>query len=131
MKLIVFALLLFPFLSGFGSNHSSLKSTADVSGDEVTLQFKISANSDMVLTHQAPWQITLTNFKDLDLPLKADKYVSKDYDEKLPGFTVKTKIKGGSANGSIDYKMKAFVCTKDKSRCYPQSHKGTVTWKKS
>ncbi len=129
MKQLMLGILLLPFLTGFGSKHSSLKTSTSVQGDELILQFKIQANKGMMLTHQAPWSLSLTNFKSLKLEQKDGKYTSRDYDKNLPGFVIKTKISGSS--GSIDYSMRAFVCTEDKTLCYPQSHKGTVKWSKS
>ena len=129
-RILVLAAIFAPLLMGFGSQHSKLETTSKVNGDEIALQFKISANNGMILTHQAPWQITLSNFSDLSLKQDSGKFVTKDYDDKLPGFTVKTKIANGAKSGKLDYKMKAFVCTTDKTRCYPQTHKGSLTWKK-
>lgn len=129
MKKIVLGLAVLPFLVGFGSKHSSLTTTSKVVGDELVLQFKIEANKGMQLTHDAPWSITLSNFGKLELEQKDGKFVSRAYDKSLPGFTIKTKASGST--GTLDYKMRAFVCTEDKTLCYPQSHAGSVQWNKS
>ena len=60
--------------------------------------------------------------------MKEGKFESKSYDENLPGFIIKTTAKDSVKSGAFKYKMKAFVCTEDKKRCYPQSHSGEVKW---
>ncbi|NRA63720.1 MAG: hypothetical protein HRU19_04510 [Pseudobacteriovorax sp.] len=115
----------------FGSNHSTLDSKSDVKPNgDVSLTFKIAANKGMQLTHQAPWSISFETMDGLEIEgAKDGKYTSKAYDDALPGFTVKAKAKAQS--GKVSYKMRAFVCTEDKSRCFPQTHKGELTWKRS
>lgn len=121
--------LTIPMLMAFGSKHSTLESTVSKDKSNLQFQFKIKANSGMQLTHQAPWSVTIENAKNLGLEVNdKGQYVSKSYDDKLPGFTVKSQP--SAQKGSFNYKVKAFVCTEDKKRCYPQTHKGTVDWEK-
>ncbi len=81
MKQLMLGILLLPFLTGFGSKHSSLKTSTSVQGDELILQFKIQANKGMMLTHQAPWSLSLTNFKSLKLEQKL-KIEAKNFEGK-------------------------------------------------
>lgn len=121
-------LLTLPMLFAFGSKHSTLDASHSKKDGEVVFQFKIKANDGMQLTHQAPWSVSFDQAKDLGLKVdEKGKFTSKSYDEKLPGFTVKAKPTAKS--GTFNYKVKAFVCTLDKKRCYPQTHKGTINWK--
>lgn len=115
-------------LYAFGSQHSSMDAKAVVGQKgELTMTFKIAAGEGMMLTHQAPWSVTLTEVEGAQLEgAKEGKFETLDYDKELPGFTVKTT--STADKGSANYKMKAFVCTKDKSRCFPQTHKGKISW---
>lgn len=127
MKRITILVLSFVFF-GFGSEHSKVETNVvKQTGDKLEISFHISANKDMQLTHQAPWSLTLTETNNLDLKLKEGKFVTKEYQSSPAGFVVKTKAIGAQ-KGVFKYKMKAFVCTLDKKRCYPQTHQGEVSW---
>lgn len=128
MKILFALFLTLPFLWGFGSQHSSLETAVKSEDKELTFSFKITANEGMQLTHQAPWSVSISDSKGLDLPLSEGKYTTKEYQKDLPGFVVKTKATEAKA-GQIKFILKAFVCTQDKKQCFPQSHKGSLDWK--
>ncbi|SMF34007.1 hypothetical protein [Pseudobacteriovorax antillogorgiicola] len=126
MKKLLLITCMLPWLMAFGAKHSSLETSVENQGQDLTIKFKIKANDGLELTHQAPWSVTITEAKDLSLETKNGKFVTKEYDKDLPGFTLKTKAQ--SQSGSFNYKMRAFVCKKDKTKCFPQTHKGKIDW---
>ena len=107
--------------------HSKVEVTADPKKREdgkVILNFKVIPNEKMMITSEGPWQLTLTNVQGGDLKMVNGEFVSRSFDEKIPGFSValtaiKTQI-------SFDYILKSFICTTDKKRCYPEIHKGQI-----
>ena len=122
----VFFIILSGFLCGFlPPKHSSLKiepSTSELrQGQEVELKFIVVPNKDMMVTPEGPWKLTIKNQKGLDLDKSP--YQNKSFNQAIPGFTLKTKVKDSTV--SFDYEVKSFICTKDKKRCYPELHKGT------
>ena len=105
--------------------HAILQSALQKDGS-MEIQFKVVPNDDMAITFDAPWQLT---FKDHP-GLKAEKksFGVKELDQKLPGFAVKVQPEANS--GDLKYKLIAFICTKDKTRCYREVHDTSMAWKK-
>ena len=69
--------------------------------------------------------IELSNPKGLSFCNKKEVFKSKKMITKLPGFKETVELQAGAKESSFVYKIKAFVCTKDKKRCFPQSLKGS------
>ncbi len=128
---ILFSISSFSFLTGFGDKYSTVETKATPEGSSLVVQFLVKPNSGMKLTKEGPWSVTLTNLDGLSLPLTDGKFVTKDFDEKLPGFTLKSTLDPKIKEAKADYHIKAFVCTEDKKHCYPQQHKGVFSWKKA
>lgn len=120
-------IFLITVLWGFGSSHSQVHTTISNQDQNLSIIFSVKANEDMEITQQAPWSLTIINPKDIDRSEEGDIKIT-GYDEKVSGFTFQPKIKPNINEGSFDYVLKAFVCTKDKKRCYPQTHRGTIKW---
>ncbi len=130
-KLLTHSAISFALLCGFGVKHSSVEPKAKVSGDKVEIEVQVKPDAGMKLTPEGPWSLTFTQAPGLKLELIEGKYVSKTFDEKIPGFKVSAPIDGKAVSGKVDYELKAFVCTEDKKQCFPQQHKGSFDWKKS
>lgn len=118
-------------LTGFGEPKNSklevqLSPTAAARAVEAT--FKVIPLKGKHVTDEGPWSLTLTKLDGLDLPAKDGQAILKDYDLKLPGFKLSAKAKPGAKSGELTYKLKAFVCEDDKSRCYAETHQGTLKW---
>lgn len=128
LKSIGFASFSFFLLSGFGAKHSTLEALATPEGNKLVLKFVVKPNADMMVTKEGPWSVTLTETKGLKLELKDGKFQSKELNESIPGFEVKTEAEAGSTSGKVDYVVRAFVCSTDKKHCYPQQHKGSLNW---
>jgi hypothetical protein len=112
-------------LIAFGTEHSALKPQVTNNGHAVEAVFVITANPGLELTFDAPWTLEVSNTKNLDVTDKND-LVVKDFDKSVSGMRFKAKASQKAESISFDYKIKAFVCTKDKTRCYPQTHKGSI-----
>ncbi|MEZ4742193.1 MAG: hypothetical protein R3B45_07080 [Bdellovibrionota bacterium] len=107
--------------------HLSIKQDKDSTNK---LIFRVSADDTMQLSFvNAPWELNLKtidtqpNFK-----LAKDKYTAKDLDQGLPGFAVQIPTKE-LQSGILEYRLIAFICTKEKTRCYREVHKNTVNLK--
>jgi hypothetical protein len=117
------------FLMGFGEKHSDVEVTSKKLDKKIEVEFKVKAHNDYLITLEAPWSIELSNPKGLSFYNKKEVFKSKKMITKLPGFKEKVQLKAGAKESSFDYKIKAFVCTKDKKRCFPQSLKGSYNIK--
>ncbi len=124
------ALLLasFTFLTGFGEKHS--KVVTQVKQLEKSIEFKFTVEPDPghSISKDGPWTLQLSKTDGLNLELKNGNYENKNFDEKLPGFTLQAPWNPKAKSGKVDYTIRAFVCTNDKKHCYPQLHKGSVDW---
>lgn len=130
-SLVLFAALSSSTLFGFGEKHSQVETKTVVVGQNLEIEVLVKPDADMVISRDAPWQMVFTQAPGLKLEMQDGKFVSKAFDEHLPGFKVSAPIAADSKSGRIDYDIKAFVCTKDKKQCFPQQHKGSIDWKKS
>ncbi len=112
--------------------HSEVKPQSSVSGQTVELEFKVTFDeTKIMISKEGRWRLVLANVQGLKLETKDGKFETLAFDDKLPGFKVKAGIDGAATTGKVDYTVKAFVCNTDKSRCFPETHKGTLEWKKS
>ncbi len=130
LKSVAFAASSFAFLCGFGELHTSVATAGKLEGKNLAIQFLVKPDAGMHLTKEGPWSLTLSNIQGLNLATKAGTYVSKDFDEKLPGFAITPELDPKVSEAKADYVIKAFVCSEDKKHCFPQQHKGTFAWKK-
>jgi hypothetical protein len=108
--------------------HSKVNATANSAPTGVEFKFVVEANKNMTITFDAPWTLELVNAKDLEFA--SNRYGKAELDEKLPGFVVKTAKAPSVDKGEVEYKLVAFICTKDKTQCYREVHSGKVGWKK-
>lgn len=120
--LLVTAGIISQLAYSFGKpEHSILESNVIENKDgSYKVQFKIKPKKDIKVTYDAPWSLTLKNAK--GTVLTKDKFKKEDFKKELIGFSVDIKA---AKNFSFDYALAAFVCTKDKTRCYREVHKGT------
>jgi hypothetical protein len=95
-------------------------------GQTWTLAFKVAPASGLHINLEGPWRLDITSSPGLKVA-KAS-LLKLDMDEKLPGFIAKGEAAVGAKGGQLEYKLIAFVCTDDKSRCYRDVHTGKATW---
>lgn len=106
--------------------HSKVDTKLTFDKDDATFVLQVVPNDGMALTFDtAPWKLSLENAEGLMVERKDLTWTAKEVDQKTGAFTIKGKAK---PNGKFSFKLNAFVCTKDKTRCYPQMHKKDLTW---
>ena len=111
----------------FGSQHSKLESKVTKTGNNVEVIFMVHANADMEITVEAPWSLDVSNMKNLSSG-DNNQISINEFDPSISGMRLNAQLQNEAEPFSFNYKMKAFVCTKDKKRCYPQTHKGTFVY---
>ncbi len=131
LKGLVFATFCFLLLNAFGAKHSKVETKVNASAQQLEIEVIVKPDPGMMLTQEGPWQLTLSNTQGLKLETKDGKFVSKDFQESIPGFKVQAPLEANAQAGKLDYTVKAFVCTVDKKQCFPQQHKGSIEWKRS
>lgn len=121
-------------LMGFAEpKHSKLEITPQKSGQQIEWTFKVIPNPDMAATFDdAPWSLTFKDAKGLKFDgVQTDakntaKFSHDKLDRSIPGYKVKATAAGKS--GKMKYEFHTFVCTKEKTRCYREVHKGDMDW---
>jgi hypothetical protein len=130
MRTFLIAVTVFTFSTAafsFGEpKHSKVEVTSSESDKEISFNLKVIPNEELKITHDAPWNLTIKN--EQGIAFANSKFVKADMDGKLPGYKISSKSKPTSKAGSFDYKLVSFVCTKDKTSCYREVHKGTHKW---
>jgi hypothetical protein len=118
-------------LTGFGAKHSTVKTKVQVEDNQLTVDFMVEPNEDMQITiDQAPWSLSIKEATNLTTPAAELNQDQKSFRKDLSGFQLTAPIKEGAKSGELKYQLKAFICTKDKTRCYPQFHNGQVKWQR-
>ena len=109
------------------------KSTAEISAktlkeNKVELTFVTKAADGLVINHDGPWKLTVSDSG--SIKLDKSEFKKEDWNEKNASFTA-VGVTGAKKNSDIKYKMITFVCTKDKSQCFREVLDGqsSVTWK--
>lgn len=133
MKLLAsgLGLSLFVLNMGFMEPENSVLETKVVpQGAGIELIFKVTPKKGIKLTQEGPWSLTLTDTDGLGLSLTKGQFSlnADKYDSGVPGFKVPVAT-ASKTSGSVSYKLRAFVCTEDKTRCFPELHKGSLDWK--
>ena len=125
----IFTLISCTILSGFGKpEHSKVNVTVVKKHNDLVVTFKVEMNPGIVVTPEGPWEVRIQDPSELNLkPVNKGDFVSKKFDQSIPGFEVKTAVPK-SRQGKFSWKLRSFVCTADKVKCYPELHKGETDW---
>lgn len=108
--------------------HSKLSTKVETNKNGlVNITFLVQPNKGMTITEKAPWELKIKGYEGLKLEGKKMPLRIKKFDPKLPGFSLSAQ-KTFSAKGKnwVLYEIRSFICTKDKSTCYPELHKGKL-----
>jgi hypothetical protein len=107
--------------------NSSVEAAATLA-DSGTYNFtiKIGLKDGIALNVDAPWKLTIKAHE--GLTLDKTESVAKDFDPKLPGFKFQSTDKPTATKGKVDFTLVAFICTKDKTRCFREVHDGSINW---
>ncbi len=111
-------------LSGIALAESN--SRVDVSKTAKELVFKVIPNDGLVINLEGPWKLEIKDHAGLTVEKKL--YDRSTLNEKLTGFQVPAVAAKGVNKGEVSYKLVAFVCTKDKTRCYRDVHDAKSQW---
>jgi hypothetical protein len=123
-------LVLFAF--GFGKpEHSAVKVSVKPGelakpADPPTkiFTFELQMQPDMVLNHDGPWKLEIKAHDGLGLAKTT--FDKAELDDKIPGYAVTATA--AKAAGELEYQMTVFVCTKEKTQCFREVHKGKYSW---
>jgi hypothetical protein len=112
----------------FGDPENSSVATSVVKADGGSLNFtiKINLKEGIAFNMDAPWKLSIKKFD--GLTLDKTESVAKDFVSELPGYKFQSIGKPTLPAGKIEYSLIAFICTKDKSRCFREVHNGNIDW---
>jgi hypothetical protein len=91
-------------------------------GDQLEINLIVKPVAGHKVSFDAPWSLELSEPKGVQFAnakLKKD-----DLQKDLPGFAIKGQRQVGSKEASFSYKMIAFICTTDATRCYREVYIG-------
>ena len=105
--------------------HSRIEVSQIPAPDGLALTFKVTPHAGMAATMDAPWKLEV---EDKDLVFSKNPLVRTDVDAALPGFVLRATTKPSHPKGQLKYTLTSFICTKEKTQCYREVHKGTFDW---
>jgi hypothetical protein len=111
-------------------------STLIIEQNDKEFQFKIEPNKGLAISTDGPWQLDISNINSVESQKLTFK--KSNFDEKVPGYKVSmdelkkssglAPSKSGSPTAtklkSFNYKLTAFICTIDKTKCFRDVIKG-------
>jgi hypothetical protein len=100
--------------------------TVQQSGANLGIEFKVVLGRNLVVNRNGPWSLTITDPG--GLKLARQQFSLAGFNASLPGFSIQSAGAPRSKSGELRYRLTAFVCTKDKSRCFREVHEGSVPW---
>ncbi len=109
------------------SNLTSIEVVKEAQKNQtLSFKFEVKIPTDLVFNGEGPWKLKLK--KHDGLSFEKTEWGAKDVDSNIPGFLIVTNQKPQSKAGLLEYSLTAFVCSKDKSKCYREVHNGTTNW---
>lgn len=102
--------------------YGALEFANKAKGDTLEIQLIVKPVPGHKVSFDAPWSLELSDAKGVQFTqtqLKKD-----DLQQDLPGFAIKGQWQVGSKEVSFAYKMIAFICTTDATRCYREVYSG-------
>lgn len=116
---------LFLFIISLTARADTLNSSVKISNESSDLIIRVVPNEGLQLTYEGPWTLNITNMKNFNF--EKTKFTKSDMNTDTGEF----KISGAKLgkNWNADYELVSFVCTKDKTRCFREVHKGKLNTK--
>lgn len=108
--------------------HTKIVTEKKLEGDLLTVSFKVDildTKTNAFSFEGTPWQFKIKAVE--GAKFSQDKFTEKELNRDLPGYTLVSQ-KGVEKTGKMDYSFVAFVCTKDKTRCYREAHNASIEW---
>ena len=114
--------------SSFGEPENSrvLAEAVKASGGSYNLSFKLALNDGIALNMEGPWKFTIKAHE--GLVLSQTEFTGKELNQAVPGYAVQSTGVPSTPKGKVDYTLIAFICTKDKTRCFREVHNGSLAW---
>jgi hypothetical protein len=85
----------------------------------------LAPNDGLVINHDGPWKFAIKDA--VGVKFNPPTKERGDFDDKIPGFTVPGEWASDSTRqGSFNYEFIAFVCTKNKDKCFRDVHRGSM-----
>lgn len=151
--LLGLSIYLFGFLepkhSTLETNMEKAVSATKSDATQLIFKFKIIPNEGMKLAdsqgeNKAPWKLTIKPAKSINrkpngqkgsfqisTPTLSSKDQVDSFHLESGTFTVKSGL-NPDKDGELEYKIRAFICTEaDEGQCFPELHKGKISWKGS
>lgn len=111
-------------------------STLIIEQNDKEFQFKIEPNKGLAISTDGPWQLDIFNINSVESQKLT--YKKSNFDEKIPGYKVSMDefkksigLSPSKSNSSTEtklkffnYKITAFICTIDKTKCFRDVIKG-------
>lgn len=109
--------------------HSKVESSVNPGKDgKMEMVFRITTNKGIKVNDEGPWELNLTDLNGLKLDGDNGKGSFKKVDFSIPGFKVTGIATDGKKSGTLKYKLRSFICTEDKARCFMEVHTGEQAW---
>lgn len=124
--------ILLPFFMAFAlgdPKHSTVDISHKKTGKgQLVVTFKVIPKPGMVANMEktTPWQLVLKEVSGLKTANGDVTWDANKLDKSLPGYRI--TLEPLAPNVKAKYELKAFVCTADKKRCYPEIHRGEINF---
>lgn len=89
------------------------------------LIFKTIANEGLVVNAEGPWHLEIKDAKGIK-PTAMD-FKRSDWKQDIAGFEVPLAEDSAAKSAEVQYKLTAFICTKEKTQCYREVIEGKAT----
>jgi len=110
---------------GFGEpKNSKVAIETKTTAEGTAFDFKVVPNENLIVTLDAPWKFVVSEVKGATFSETTLK--KEQLDQTMPGYKIVSSK--NEKSGSFKYKLTSFVCTKDKTSCYREVHKGEHSW---
>lgn len=96
-------------------------------GDNLEFHFRTEPKDGMAINLEGPWKLELKTHEGLTFAKTT--FTRAELDEKTAGYKFATTAKPAKPEGELEYSFTTFVCTKDKTQCFREVHKGKAGWK--
>lgn len=109
--------------------HSKVETSVVTEGDKkLKLTFKVTTEKGIKANQEGPWELSLSETDGLKLDGDGGKGSFKNVDFSLPGFQISASPTSEKKSGKLKFKLRSFICTDDKTRCFMEVHNGELPW---
>ncbi len=106
--------------------HSSVRTKTEKKTNEIHFNFTAEPTGGMKLNYEGPWALSLSDVDGIELPKNSFKL--SDFTQEPKEASVNFNTKKLKEQGKLNYRLTAFSCTEDKTKCFRDVHKGNLNW---